>query len=74
LKLDRWMYPVLNLDRRSTFVQCGKLANQMFGQGTEHVRMPLRPLYGPERSEALAVIEHALATRPSLPTLELAAA
>jgi dihydrodipicolinate synthase/N-acetylneuraminate lyase len=74
LKLYRWMYPILNLDRRSTFVQCGKLANQMFGQGTEHVRMPLRPLSGPERIEAIAVIEHALATRPPLPILQHEAA
>lgn len=69
LPIFRWMYPVLNLDRRSTFVQCGKLAGQMFGCGTETVRMPLLPLQAEERKEVVSIVERALATRPNLPAL-----
>ncbi len=69
LDLYRWMYPVLNLDRRSTFVQCGKLAGQIFGHGTEIVRMPRRQLQGDERKEVISVAERVLATRPELPVL-----
>lgn len=63
----RWMYPLLHLDLRSTFIQCGKLALEMCGRGSERVRFPLLPLQGEERAEATGVVERLLATRPTLP-------
>ena len=69
LAIYRWMYPLLNLDRRSTFIQCGKLAGQMLGRGTETVRMPLLQLEADERKEVVSIVERALASKPDLPTL-----
>ena len=67
----RWMYPVLHLDNRSTFIQCGKLALQIFGRGSEMVRLPLMPFQGSERAEVIAVVENALKTRPVLPESQI---
>ncbi|HEX5079579.1 MAG TPA: dihydrodipicolinate synthase family protein [Geminicoccaceae bacterium] len=64
--LARWMQPVLNLDARPTFVQCGKLAMQVTGHGAEMVRTPLLPLTGAEREEVIGVTEQVLAARPAL--------
>jgi 4-hydroxy-tetrahydrodipicolinate synthase len=69
----RWMYPVLHLDNRSTFIQCGKLALQVCGRGSEMVRLPLMPLQGSERAEVIAVVENAQRSRPVLPSLDKAA-
>jgi 4-hydroxy-tetrahydrodipicolinate synthase len=72
-EIYRWMYPLLHLDCRSTFIQCGKLALSMCGRGSETVRMPLMPLRGDERTEVIAIVETALRTRPDLDRLGRAA-
>ncbi len=63
--LYRWFLPLLRLDTGPRFVQCIKLAEARVGLGSERVRPPRRPLTGAEREGVLAVIEKALATRPS---------
>lgn len=68
-EIYRWMYPLLHLDCRSTFIQCGKLALSMCGRGSEMVRMPLTPLRGEERAEVIGIVEDALRTRPDLERL-----
>ena len=67
-ELYRWMYPLLHLDMRSTFIQCGKVR-------ARHVRPRLGA--GPLAAAAARgrrarrgdrpSIERMLATRPSLP-------
>ena len=66
-EITRWMTPVLTLDCRSTFIQCGYLAMQITGMGSEMVRTPLLPLSGEERTKVINVVETAMKTRPSLP-------
>lgn len=64
--IARWMQPLLNFDARPTFVQCGKLAMQIAGHGSEMVRTPLLPLSGAEREEVIRVTETVLETRPAI--------
>jgi 4-hydroxy-tetrahydrodipicolinate synthase len=65
VELYRWFTPLLHLDTRVKLVQCIKLAMAEAGLGSEVVRAPRLPLAGPERDEVLAVIRHALRTRPT---------
>jgi 4-hydroxy-tetrahydrodipicolinate synthase len=62
--LYRWFLPLLRMDTVVKFVQLIKLAQERVGRGSERVRPPRLPLEGAEREAALAVIDHALATRP----------
>ena len=62
--LYRWFLPLLRMDTVVKFVQLIKLVQEKVGRGSERVRPPRLTLEGAEREEALAVIEHALATRP----------
>ena len=62
--LYRWFLPLLRMDTVVKFVQLIKLVQEKVGRGSERVRPPRLTLEGTEREEALAVIEHALATRP----------
>jgi 4-hydroxy-tetrahydrodipicolinate synthase len=62
--LYRWFLPLLRLDTVPKFVQLIKLVQQQVGWGHERVRAPRLALEGAERGEALAVIDHAIATRP----------
>ena len=66
-ELYRWYTPLLHLDTKVKLVQYIKLAMQETGLGSELTRAPRLPIAGPEREEILAIIRHAIATRPSLP-------
>jgi len=64
-ELYRWFLPLLRLDTVPKFVQLIKLTQEMVGMGSQRVRAPRLPLVGAELADAKAVIEHAIATRPS---------
>jgi len=66
-EIYRWYTPLLHLDTKIKLVQYIKLAMQETGLGSEMVRAPRLPLEGAERDEILAIIRHAIATRPALP-------
>jgi len=65
-ELYRWFLPLLRLDTVPKFVQLIKLVQEKVGMGSARVRPPRLELTGTELRETLAVIEHALATRPRL--------
>lgn len=69
VKLNRWFFPLLELDVHSKLVQRIKLAEVHTGLGTEKVRLPRMPLAGEEREYVLRVITEALENRPELPPL-----
>lgn len=62
----RWFMPLLHLDAEHDLVQSIKLAEQIMGRGFERVRMPRLPLAGARRTEVIAMVEKAAATRPTL--------
>jgi len=62
----RWFMPLLHLDAAHDLVQSIKLAEQIMGRGTEHVRLPRLPLAGARRAEVTALVEAAAANRPTL--------
>jgi len=64
--LYHWFLPTLHLDTLTKFVQAIKLTQQCAGWGHERVRAPRLVLEGVERETTLKVIEHAIATRPTL--------
>lgn len=64
LALYRWFMPLLHLDVQVKLVQYIKLANQITGEGAEHVRRPRLPLVGEERARIEAIVRQAIATRP----------
>lgn len=66
LEIYRWFLPLLRLDTIPTLVQCIKLAEQVCGRGSEQVRAPRQNLKGEERARVIAMVEHAIATRPDL--------
>ena len=66
LALYRWFLPLLRMDTVPRFVQLIKLVQECVGRGSARVRPPRLEVEGDERKQALAVIEHALATRPRL--------
>lgn len=63
----RWFMPLLHLDAGHDLVQAIKLAEQLMGRGSERVRPPRRPLEGARRTEVIALIERAAASRGTLP-------
>jgi len=65
-ELYRWFLPLLRFDVVPKFVQLIKLAQQRVGMGSTTVRPPRIELEGAELSEALAVLNRALASRPIL--------
>lgn len=65
-ELYKWFMPLLHLDVDVKLVQMIKLANQMTGEGSEHVRAPRLTLVGEDRAHVEAVVNHALETRPNL--------
>jgi 4-hydroxy-tetrahydrodipicolinate synthase len=67
LQIYRWFLPVLELDIHPKLVQYIKLASLQTGLGSEYVRAPRLRLEGEERKKILAVINHAISTRPVLP-------
>ncbi len=66
LALYRWFMPLLHLDVDKKLVQFIKLANQISGEGAEWVRRPRMPLVGAERERVAAIVETALANRPTV--------
>lgn len=64
--LYQWFLPLLRMDTVVKFVQLIKLVQQRVGMGSDRVRPPRLPLQGEELRVAMAVIDRALATRPSL--------
>jgi dihydrodipicolinate synthase/N-acetylneuraminate lyase len=64
-KLYEWFLPLLRLDTVPKFVQLIKLAQEQVGMGSTRVRPPRLELTGTELEETLALIHHALATRPT---------
>ena len=67
LEIYRWFLPVLELDIHPKLVQYIKLAGKQTGISTEFVRAPRLMIEGKERANVLAIINKAIATRPSLP-------
>ena len=65
-RIYRWFMPLLHLDAEHDLVQTIKLAEQIMGRGSERVRMPRMVLTGARRTEIVAMVEKAAATRPSL--------
>ncbi|HLX28428.1 MAG TPA: dihydrodipicolinate synthase family protein [Casimicrobiaceae bacterium] len=64
--LYRWFLPLLRMDTVPKFVQLIKLAQERVGMGSARVRAPRLALEGDELREANAILDEALATRPSL--------
>jgi len=65
-ELYKWFLPLLRLDTVPKFVQLIKLVQEKVGWGNTRVRPPRMPLVGKELEETLAIIDHALATRPNV--------
>jgi len=65
-ELYRWFMPLLHLDTSTKFVQYIKLAGQIVGLGTEHVRPPRLPLEGEERTRIEGIVRGALERRPEV--------
>ena len=65
-ELYRWFMPLLRLDTIPTLVQCIKLAEELVGRGSEHVRMPRLPLEGEDRAYVQQLLGQALTTRIDL--------
>ncbi len=70
LEIYRWFMPLLELDIHPKLVQYIKMAEQMEGIGTEHVRAPRLPLIGEERSAVIATIKKGIDNRPALPAFK----
>jgi len=70
VEIYRWFIPLLELDIHPKLVQYIKLAEQMEGIGTEHVRAPRLPLIGEEREAVAAIIQKGIDTRPALPVFK----
>ncbi|MBK9335361.1 MAG: dihydrodipicolinate synthase family protein [Lewinellaceae bacterium] len=65
-RIYQWFMPLLELDINPQLVQNIKLAETMTGLGTEHVRLPRRPLQGAERQRVIGIIQQGLDTRPEI--------
>lgn len=70
LAIYRWFLPLLELDIHPKLVQYIKLAEQMAGIGTEHVRAPRLTLIGEERTQIEKIIQTGLDNRPQLAPLK----
>jgi 4-hydroxy-tetrahydrodipicolinate synthase len=73
VEIYRWFQPLLDLDVSSRLVQNIKLVEALAAGSNDRCRAPRLPLVGEERAKVVAIVEKALATRPSLPTLAVAA-
>lgn len=65
-ELYRWYTPLLHLDTKIKLVQYIKLCMAEVGLGAETTRAPRLVLEGAERDEVVAIIRHAVASRPDL--------
>ena len=71
-ELYEWFLPLLRLDTVPKFVQLIKLCQEKVGMGSTRVRPPRLDLIGVELEETIALIENALATRPTASDAEAA--
>jgi len=71
LALYRWFMPLLHLDARPDLVQCIKLCEELVDRGSAITRPPRLALEGDALAHVKAVMQQALATRPSLPDVGL---
>ncbi len=69
-ELYKWFLPLLRLDTVPKFVQLIKLVQEKVGWGNTRVRPPRMELVGKELEGTLAVIDHAIATRPEVSNAE----
>lgn len=67
-ELYEWFLPLLRLDTLPKLVQLIKLAQELTGQGEWHSRPPRLALSQVERDETVAIIRHAIETRPARAT------
>ena len=74
MPLYEWFIPLLHLDARPDLVQCIKLCEQIMGRGSAVTRPPRLALTPEEQAEVETLMERALANRPRLPEVGLAAA
>jgi 4-hydroxy-tetrahydrodipicolinate synthase len=74
MPLYEWFMPLLHLDARPDLVQCIKLCEHIMGRGSQVTRPPRLALTPEERAEVETLMERALANRPRLPEVGLAAA
>ncbi|HLF64590.1 MAG TPA: dihydrodipicolinate synthase family protein [Saprospiraceae bacterium] len=65
-KIYSWFMPLLELDIHPQLVQNIKLAEMMVGLGTEHVRLPRKPLEGNERERVIGIVKRGIERRPVL--------
>jgi len=65
-ELYRWFLPLLRLDTVPKFVQLIKLVQERVSRGSARVRAPRLELAGHELEGELAIIDRALATRPTI--------
>lgn len=65
MRLYNWFLPLLRMDTVPKFVQLIKLVQQEVGMGNARVRPPRLQLAGAELEDALRVIRHSLANKPS---------
>ena len=72
-ELYEWFLPLLRMDTVPKFVQLIKLCQKEVGMGSARVRPPRLEITGKELDETLALIEHALATRPAASGAEASA-
>jgi len=66
IEIYRWFLPLLELDINPKLVQNIKLAETILNIGSEHVRLPRKPLSGTERDEVLKIINTGIKNRPDL--------
>jgi 4-hydroxy-tetrahydrodipicolinate synthase len=68
--LYRWFLPLLRMDTVPKFVQLIKQVQQEIGVGSARVRPPRMEVVGAELEATQAVVQRALATRPSVRSSE----
>lgn len=64
--LYEWFLPLLRLDTVPKFVQLIKLTQAVVGMGSTKVRAPRLEIEGAELDAAMAIIDHAMKTRPTV--------
>ena len=71
VEIFRWFLPLLELDINPKLVQNIKLAESLLGIGSEHVRLPRKPLCGAERDNVLSILKNGIKNRPDLSKFNL---
>jgi 1-pyrroline-4-hydroxy-2-carboxylate deaminase len=66
LEIYRWFLPLLELDIHPKLVQYIKLAEELVGLGSSHVRAPRLPLQGEELERITSIIKNGISARPEL--------